>query len=380
MGGMTLGLRPLCKPVGFCDNNPGAKALIERRMRDHSFPKVPLFGDIRDITLNSVKDVDLLTAGFPCQDLSAFGHKLGLFGGQRSILVKEVFRLVQEMQPAFVFLENVPRIVRDEGYSRLLAALVKEGYEVAHLLHDAASLGGWHRRQRWFLLAHHPQRAAKLRKLESSWMRSLSRHLKTLQSYFLQAQKPTCDGERGHCRPQPGELHLLGNSVVPAVVCASFAELLRRVWATSFDPDETSLETTRSLKALDFQSLKHQGILLRKQEQPKQYELRIFKSDPRLFNDRKCSLAGRMWKVSPKFLIPHPARESKRYLPEPEDAHDWRASPLKAGSHANLPPALVITAGFDPLRDEGVLIVGSGFMTHGLPYIRDWSFDAKAPG
>jgi acetyl esterase len=43
------------------------------------------------------------------------------------------------------------------------------------------------------------------------------------------------------------------------------------------------------------------------------------------------------------------------YLPEPEDAHDWRASPLKAGSHANLPPALVITAGFDPLRDEGRL-------------------------
>ena len=43
------------------------------------------------------------------------------------------------------------------------------------------------------------------------------------------------------------------------------------------------------------------------------------------------------------------------YLPSRDMAHDWRASPLKAESHAGLPPALVITAGFDPLRDEGRL-------------------------
>jgi acetyl esterase len=43
------------------------------------------------------------------------------------------------------------------------------------------------------------------------------------------------------------------------------------------------------------------------------------------------------------------------YLPVRDMAHDWRASPLKAESHANLPPALVLTAGFDPLRDEGRL-------------------------
>ena len=43
------------------------------------------------------------------------------------------------------------------------------------------------------------------------------------------------------------------------------------------------------------------------------------------------------------------------YLPERNLAHDWRASPLKAPSHADLPPALVLTAGFDPLRDEGRL-------------------------
>ena len=43
------------------------------------------------------------------------------------------------------------------------------------------------------------------------------------------------------------------------------------------------------------------------------------------------------------------------YLPQRDMAHDWRASPLKALSHAGLPPALVLTAGFDPLRDEGRL-------------------------
>ena len=43
------------------------------------------------------------------------------------------------------------------------------------------------------------------------------------------------------------------------------------------------------------------------------------------------------------------------YLPLPTDRDDWRASPLKAQSHTNLPPALVMTAGFDPLRDEGLM-------------------------
>jgi acetyl esterase len=43
------------------------------------------------------------------------------------------------------------------------------------------------------------------------------------------------------------------------------------------------------------------------------------------------------------------------YLPNSADRHDWRASPLKAASHAKLPPAFVLTAGFDPLRDEGLM-------------------------
>src|SRR5439155_17475165 len=43
----------------------------------------------------------------------------------------------------------------------------------------------------------------------------------------------------------------------------------------------------------------------------------------------------------------------RNYLPAETDWHDWRASPLLAKSHANLPPALVITAGYDPLLDEG---------------------------
>jgi acetyl esterase len=43
------------------------------------------------------------------------------------------------------------------------------------------------------------------------------------------------------------------------------------------------------------------------------------------------------------------------YLSQDQDADDWRASPLMATSHADLPAALVLTAGFDPLRDEGLL-------------------------
>jgi acetyl esterase len=56
------------------------------------------------------------------------------------------------------------------------------------------------------------------------------------------------------------------------------------------------------------------------------------------------------------FLLTREAMQwfQENYLARPEDADDWRASPLLAKSHAQLPPALVLTAGFDPLRDEGL--------------------------
>ena len=46
-------------------------------------------------------------------------------------------------------------------------------------------------------------------------------------------------------------------------------------------------------------------------------------------------------------------RSRSQYLRDPDDAADWRASPGRAASHANLPPAFILTAEFDPLRDEG---------------------------
>jgi acetyl esterase len=51
--------------------------------------------------------------------------------------------------------------------------------------------------------------------------------------------------------------------------------------------------------------------------------------------------------------LPMMERFRSNYLPRPADYHDWRASPALASSHAGLPPAFILTAGFDPLLDEG---------------------------
>ena len=64
----------------------------------------------------------------------------------------------------------------------------------------------------------------------------------------------------------------------------------------------------------------------------------------------------------------------QHYIPQPDDNADWRASPLLAASHANLPPAMVITAGFDPLRDEGMqyadALSGAGVATEYICFER----------
>lgn len=151
IGGLEVGLEQHgFETELFCENDPAAIAVL-----DEWFPEVPLHDDVQ--TLRSLPECDLLTAGFPCQDLSLAGGKAGL-SGLRSGLVGEVFRLLRTVRrkPRWLLFENVPYMLildRGAGMAALVGELEAAGYNWAYRVVDARSFGLPQRRRRVLLLA-----------------------------------------------------------------------------------------------------------------------------------------------------------------------------------------------------------------------------------
>lgn len=119
----------------------------------HRFPGVPLAGDVRE--LDALPDVDVVTAGFPCTDLSQAGRTKGITG-EASGLVAEVFRLLRHRRVPVVVLENVRNmLVLDGGGAMryLVDELERLGYRWAYRLVDSRFTGVPQRRQRVILVA-----------------------------------------------------------------------------------------------------------------------------------------------------------------------------------------------------------------------------------
>ncbi len=150
IGGIELGFeRAGYRTAMLVENEAGASHVLRSR-----FPDAKLEADIRDVT-ELPPETQIVTAGFPCQDLSSVGLKLGI-EGTKSSLVGEVIRLVQHQPVPWLVLENVP-FIRDLDRGRALrlitTALMELGYKWAYRVVDARSFGLPQRRLRWYLVA-----------------------------------------------------------------------------------------------------------------------------------------------------------------------------------------------------------------------------------
>lgn len=150
IGGVELGLsRSGHETLLLCEWDASAQCVLRRR-----FPDLPLVGDVREVD-RLPEDTELLTAGFPCQDLSQAGRTEGI-KGQRSGLVDEVFRLLEAHGTPHLLLENVPFMLQlDKGAAmRHIAERLEDlGYSWAYRVVDSRAFGLPQRRQRVFLLA-----------------------------------------------------------------------------------------------------------------------------------------------------------------------------------------------------------------------------------
>ncbi len=116
------------------------------------WPKAKRHSDVRRVGAEQLERVDIIAGGFPCQDLSVAGKGAGL-DGARSGLWREYARIVRELRPQVVVIENVAQLVT-RGLDVVVADLDAAGYRVEARIISAADVGAPHQRDRVFVVAH----------------------------------------------------------------------------------------------------------------------------------------------------------------------------------------------------------------------------------
>lgn len=152
IGGFSLGLeRAGMRTVAFCEIEPFCRAVLARH-----WPAVPCYDDIKTLTGDRLRadgiSVDAIAGGFPCQDISRAGNGAGL-AGERSGLWSEYARLIGELRPQYVIVENVAALL-ERGMDVVCGDLARLGYDAEWSLISACALGAPHVRQRMFIVAY----------------------------------------------------------------------------------------------------------------------------------------------------------------------------------------------------------------------------------
>jgi site-specific DNA-cytosine methylase len=152
-GGLDLGVLAALgggRLAWVADPDPAVRAVLAAR-----FGGVPNLGDITAVDWATVDPVHVLTAGFPCQDISFAGRGAGITEGTRSGLWYSVLHAVCCLRPALLVVENVAALrSRKGGLGTVLGGLAGIGYDANWRSLRAADIGAAHRRERVFLLAY----------------------------------------------------------------------------------------------------------------------------------------------------------------------------------------------------------------------------------
>lgn len=124
-----------------------------RKVLAKHWPDVTRFEDVKDVGKENLSPVDVICGGFPCQDISAAGNREGIREGNRSGLWFEYARIIREMGPRYVVVENVAGLLAD-GLGIVLSELASIGYDAQWRVLSAESVGAPHLRERVFLVAY----------------------------------------------------------------------------------------------------------------------------------------------------------------------------------------------------------------------------------
>jgi DNA (cytosine-5)-methyltransferase 1 len=228
IGGFSLGLERSggFETVAFCELED-----YPRRVLAKHWPEVPCYDDIRTLTAERLTAdgiaVDAICGGFPCQDISIAGRGAGL-GGERSGLWWEIFRLICDLRPGVVFLENVAELLA-RGIDTVLGALASIRYNAEWYVIPASYVGARSLRERVWIVAYPECVSVQGRAHIASAWEGQSRK-EQLARLVQPCAWPTVSSARncgtGHGIPNGSHRNKgIGNAVVPQI-----PELLGRAW------------------------------------------------------------------------------------------------------------------------------------------------------
>jgi DNA (cytosine-5)-methyltransferase 1 len=232
IGGFSLGLeRAGMRTVAFCEIDPFCRKILAKH-----WPTVPCYEDVRTITAERLAanaatgdvQIDVICGGFPCQDITRVGPKIGI-RGTRSGLWVEYARIIREIRPRFVIVENSTGLL-NRGMGDVLGDLAECGFDAEWSVLSACALGASHSRERLFLVAYPHEHRPKTRRskgdgydvaahgryfnpeyVHSSALAVSSAHWNTL------AGEPTLDRVADGVPNRVDALSSLGNAVVPQI-------------------------------------------------------------------------------------------------------------------------------------------------------------------
>lgn len=152
IGGFELGLEraiPNSKTVWQVEQN----AYCQSVLRNH-WPNATMYNDVRTVGAHNLEKIDLLCGGFPCQDISIAGKQKGIYDGQKSNLWWQLHRIISEIRPRIICLENVANILRLGG-AAVVGSLAQIGYDCEWtVIRSGSDFGLPHIRKRWFCIAY----------------------------------------------------------------------------------------------------------------------------------------------------------------------------------------------------------------------------------
>jgi len=192
LGGKLLGWRTVCA----VEWEPYPASVLVARQNDGLFPPFPIWDDVQTFDGKPWRGiVDVVSGGFPCQDISAAGKGAGI-DGERSGMWREMARIIHEVQPRFAFVENSPMLT-SRGLGTVLGDLASMGFNARWGVLGAADVGANHQRNRIWILAN-------ANGLNDALRRNSKDYAETMARRKDEPQGSLCDSGKG-CQEIAGE-------------------------------------------------------------------------------------------------------------------------------------------------------------------------------
>lgn len=217
IGGFSHCLKSIGTTVAYCEKCPEARRVLENLFEKSLLDRAPIFEDICKLDGTKLKAIkpNMITAGFPCTDISLANVNGCGLDGSRSGLFYEIMRIVDQVPSVqCLFLENSHAIV-SRGLDKVIDEITKRGFIVKWTIVSAEDVGAFHQRKRWYCLCVKPKFLRNLCEIPAQDTRFPFEHLKKIPRVI---RKPEKESEiyksQWRCR-------LLGNSIVPqaAALC-----------------------------------------------------------------------------------------------------------------------------------------------------------------